>query len=1099
MSWPYDSDTRDYVARLLWDSLPAFHRVQDQPPRGDDELRRFLAVLGAPLALIRQNIEELHANLFIDTCDEQVIALLAEFVGTTTLFPDADSNRRDVRGTIAWRRRKGTPPMLAQMARELTNELVVLHEGWRRVLLVQDINLVRTDQVLADLRPGLSSESSHGPFDRMQHVLDPRASTERTGRYHPRDVVHWHHPTSTWPLREGTAGYVGNHLEPISEIALADEDPDPDWRYAIHPLGNHQALRARAVDDEDALASDRIPAMHFARDPAAYFAREGRFTIHVASLPAALAESGRETRAASDRPAELELASGVVGLRLLDRPSDRWTRPVELALCVATLDGLLPDPLGTTVRSSIVFDGGDVDDAEVLDAGPVPADAIVLVRLQPVEGLVCFFPGGTLAIESDRPAGCLASNHPELALRGYLRGALVLELPPLWLFGPRWLYLAADGSVVAAQTTGMDDLDVPLLDLQAGLRLDLDHLVHTGAPAAWPAQPSSQSIERITRIPASPGRGPALLHGGRVLDGVTLEPIDPASACALEFAVRHIDAGTELFRPMVRLRWLGSDPTGATWEALDELGQPTDVDSRFAELALWRDTAPNGLRLVLRFVCSEQAARMAPGELAWTAHDGRTYLIHLPEQRALAEQALVEWPMDAIHVACSIPNEPAEDGSCWMAGAGLARLAEGRIAPLQQYVVHQRRRVRWRKLCPWKNETPDHRLAATPVGWLDVDVEHGLFALALSEPPQPWPAGPASAPIPPNVTVAYKHGYGDHVGARPTSRELELDERLATPTRLVTRSGTLSRVDDSSLSIVPRYPSLTAALAAIAGDPNPAEHEVVEIEDDATYVDEAPTWPANVLSLTIQAAEDRRPIFRLGSFSLPPALGYQRLRLIGLAWLRTDVELPGLVLELPICEAVELRWCSVLDAADSIRFQLASEGQAFVDHCVTGNLTLDGPGTLMIRASALDPGKGGGNPAILALEGRVDIERCTVLGACGMFELEASDCLFVETVLVRDRFRGCVRYSAVATPSVLPRRHRVVDDPRVHFVSLDRHDPAHLRLAPTTAAAVLQGAEDGGELGVFHDLQHGARREALLRRLDEYTPTGLISALVRLD
>lgn len=1098
MSWPYDSDTRDYVARLLWDHLPAFYRVQDQPPRGDDELRRFLAVLGAPLALIRQNIEELHANLFIDTCDEQVIALLAELVGTTLLFPDADSNRRDVRGTIAWRRRKGTPAMLAQMARELTNELVVLHEGWQQVMLVQAINLPRPDKVLADLRPAVSSEISHGPFDRMQHVLDPRAGTLRTGRYHPRHVIHWRHPTTTWPLREGTAAYVGNHLEPISTIELANVDPDPDWRYAIHPLGQHRALRARAVDDDDTLASDRIPAMHFARDPAASFGREGRFTIHIASLPAALAEPQRETRAPSDRLAELELASGGVGLRLLERPTARWTRSVELALCVAPLDGLLPDPLALTVRSSIVFDGGSVGAPQILDVGPVPADALVLVRLSPVDGPVCFFPGASVAIEGGRPAGRLASTHPELAVRGYLRGALVLELPPLWLFGPRWFYLAADGSIIATQTTGSGDFDVPVLELQAELRLDLDRLVHTGAPAAWPQRPSSQSSDRITRIPASSGRGPAILHGGHVLDDATLEPIGPASSCALEFAVRSIDAGTVKFRPMVRLGWLGSDPSTATWTALDDEGEPTDVDLRFAELAIWRDTGPNGLRLTLRFVGSE-ATRMAPSELAWTAHDGRTTLIHLPEQRAVAAPDPIEWPTTAVYQVVSIQYEPAQDGSCWMAGAGLARVAEGQIAPLQPYAIHQRRRLRWRKLCPWKNETPGDRLAATPPGWLDVDVEHGLFALALSEPPQHWPAGPASAPIPPNITVAYEHAYSDHVGARPTSREIELDARLAAPTRLVTRSGTLSRVDDSSLSVVPRYASLTAALAAIATDPAPAEHEVVEIQDDATYVDEAPTWPANVLSLTLQAAEDRRPIVRLSSFSLPPALGYQRLELIGLAWLRTDLELPGLVLELPTAEALELRWCSVLDAADSITFQLASEGRAFVDHCVTANVTLVGPGTLVMRDSAVDPGKGGGTPAIVALAGRVDIERCTVMGPCGMLELEASDCLFIDFVLVRDRFRGCIRYSSVASPSALPRRHRVDEDLAVHFVSLDRHDPAHLRLAPTTAAAVLQGAEDGGERGVFHDLQHGARREALLRRLEDYTPTGLITALVRLD
>lgn len=1087
-AWSFDPDTREYVARLLWQHLPAFYRIQDQAPRGEDELREFLAVLGAPLALLRQNIEELHANLFIDTCGPDAIALLAELVGTRTLFPDAETNRRDVRGTIGWRRRKGTPRMLEDMARELADDLVVLQEGWQRLQLAQDLDLLRLERVIPDLRPAIAAETADGPLDRMHHALDPRSISATTGRYHPRHVAFWRHVSETWPVAEGKARYRGNHDEPLSAINLAGVDPDPDWRYTVHPLGRRWALRARAIDDDDRLASDRILPMHFATAPGDYFAAKGRFTIHIASLPAAIAEPEREVRAASDLPAELELAQASVDLRVLERPIERWTRSVEFALCTAVIDPGTLLPGVSTIRSTIEFDGGQIAAPIVHDLGPIAADSAVLIRLRAVTGAGCFCPGGTLAIAGGRAAARLASTDDGLARNGYLRGALIVELPPMWLNGNRWLYLAADGSVIAAQSSGSGAIDVPMIDAGGGERtLELDQLLQPGPTAAWPALRTSQASERITRIPPSPGRGPRVMHGGLVLDPVLPNPILAGTACALEFAAQSTDAGTLLYRPMVRLRWLGSDPASAVWEPLADDGTVVaDLDDRFTELAIWRETGPSNLQLAIRFVCASEGARMAPAELAWSAYDGRTTLIYLPEQLALASEAIGEWSSVVAYAAFASVVEPAEDGACWAGAGGLARVAEGQIAPLATELVHQRRRLRWRKLCPWDNESLGNRLAGTPEGFLDVDVEHGLFALAIGEPPQFWPAGPASAPIPPNVTVDFEDAYSDHVGARPASREIEIDQRLPTPTRLVTRSGVLTA--GSELLDVPRYASLSAALTDISL--SPSDHEVVQFEDDSTYVDETPAWPSGIESLIIQAAEHRRPVIVLDSFAPPGGLVYESLTLRGLAWTGAD-------LVLPTATTITIQWCSVLDPADGIGFALADDGQVDIDHCITGPLTLTGPGTLVIRGSAIDAGIGG--TAITAALGRVEIERSTVVGTVSMRVLEASEVVFVDTVVVDDRFHGCIRYSSVPEDCVLPRRHRVVEGLPPRFVSLDRHDPAHLRLSPSTAIEIRQGSEDGGEIGVFHDLQAGLRREALLRRLDESIPVGLLSGLIRLD
>ncbi|MCH9650647.1 MAG: hypothetical protein K0U98_20600 [Deltaproteobacteria bacterium] len=100
---------------------------------------------------------------------------------------------------------------------------------------------------------------------------------------------------------------------------------------------------------------------------------------------------------------------------------------------------------------------------------------------------------------------------------------------------------------------------------------------------------------------------------------------------------------------------------------------------------------------------------------------------------------------------------------------------------------------------------------------------------------------------------------------------------------------------------------------------------------------------------------------------------------------------------------------------------------------------------------------------------------------------------------VEDRFEGCVRYSRAVTDSVLPRIHRVVFDLEANFVSADRHAAGHARLAENTEPAILGGAEDGGEIGAFHDVRLAQLYAALLRRLMEFTPAGLATGLLRQD
>jgi hypothetical protein len=293
---------------------------------------------------------------------------------------------------------------------------------------------------------------------------------------------------------------------------------------------------------------------------------------------------------------------------------------------------------------------------------------------------------------------------------------------------------------------------------------------------------------------------------------------------------------------------------------------------------------------------------------------------------------------------------------------------------------------------------------------------------------------------------------------------------------------------------VPRYSSLGAALSAIAAEAD--EEEVVEFQDSATYSQEDLTWPGSCQRLMVQAAEGQRPVIEIAAWGVAADASYEEFGLLGLRFRS------GTVTELtsPPAAVVSVSFCTVASSDNTLAFSEHGDGASVtIQKCLTAGLQLDDPGRLVISDSVVDAGKGHGAPAIFAEKARILLDRVTVFGTTKARVLEASEVYFDEIVSVEDRFDGCVRYSRVTSGSTLPKIHRVVKDVDAVFVSTDRQDPAHARLAEGTAWAILHGSEDGGEIGAFHDLRMALRYASLLRRLIEYTPAGLATGVLRAD
>jgi len=1108
----YDDDVLEELARRLYEALPAMYRVPDEPPAGREELRRLLEVLAAPLAVVRQSVQELHADLFVDTAHDRMIPYLAEMVGTELVFPDAASNRRDVRGTVGWRRRKGTPDALEEMGGELTGQSVVLQEGWKRIQLAQDLNLVRPERVVPDVRPAVVAEQATGPLDALFHAVDVRGISATSGRHHPRHVAHWLQPTVTFPLVEATA----------AERTL----PGSDVRFALHPLGARQPLRARRITGDREPFVDRIQEQHFAAAPERWFGQPGGFTLRICGVPAAVAGVEEAGRVPEVRVAGRQLGRGDVTLTALDLPSRGWRGAVRVELGLVAVSGAgsgswRPNPAAFAVRASIDLDASGVV-ATATTGGGVGGDRVPMLRMTPVGGAAGrFFPGATLELASAAPGSTAEAENSGLAREGFLRGVLHVTVPPLEILGERLLHVAEDGSLYNAVAPDGAPLDMP--ESGAGLELAPSALLASGPGPAWPPLTAQAEPRMLNRVPAAPGRGPAVLHGAVPLrrTGAGLAELPVAGECALAFAVQLEEPGGPAFRPFQRLAWTGRDPSAGTWAALDAEGlpvAPAAVAAEYAAVAALRESDLDRVALAIRFECSTEGATLCPGELAWSADDGRTVLAHLPQLDAEPLLAGAAWPAEPTYGFASEAVRVGEDGSTWASETAASRRSSlGDVAPIAEAPGLRRRRVRWRRLCAWENEdwsaSPPETLAPVPRGRLDVDVLHGLFALSADEPPQPWPAD-ADGTSPASVTSDYEEGATMHLGARPAAREPVLDVRLERPTRLVSRSGRLHRDAPADWHTIPRYDTLGAALAAIsarwealdaaeAGD----AAEVVQFEDSATYPEEAPVWPAAPadaagraaarLSLTIQAAERERPTILVdpavgwGAPAPPPeyaALTLRGLALGGEGWEGTA---------LPPTERVAVELCTVLEAGILLEIADHPAGtEATVTLSETGGLELAGVGTLTVADGIVDAGSG---VALRAPAGEVALDRVSVGGEVQVRMLEASEVIFDGLVTVENRFRGCVRYSRVGTDSTLPRVHRVVWDTLVRTVSRNRRDAAWWRLREDCDEVIRRGAEDGSELGAFSSTQLPERLAGFERRLAEFTPAGLVTGVVRID
>jgi hypothetical protein len=199
-----------YYAGKLWSLLPQIYQLSDttdafnpsdpNPPNGP--LRELVNRIGAQAATLRRSIDRMWEDQSIESCDDWVIPYIGAQVAANLVSSlDARSQRLAVFKTIYYRQRKGTLPILEQIAAETTGwDVRVVELYWRmgrarhgldpafKSPLDRSAGLIGANTGTpaggyADLRDDYGASRARTAFDEFSYTADVRLGQGKTGWY----------------------------------------------------------------------------------------------------------------------------------------------------------------------------------------------------------------------------------------------------------------------------------------------------------------------------------------------------------------------------------------------------------------------------------------------------------------------------------------------------------------------------------------------------------------------------------------------------------------------------------------------------------------------------------------------------------------------------------------------------------------------------------------------------------------------------------------------------------------------------------------------------------------------------------------------------
>ena len=188
-----------YYREKIWTMIPEVYRNLDEDGPNGRALYRLVSAIAVQAAQTRRSIDRLWEDQHIETCEDWAVPYIADLVGTR-LLPALDQRARrvDVARTMHYRRRRGTPGLLENLATELSGWDIVLVEGFKRLARAAH----RLDQFpvelgkstgtpqagFADLRSSRVAALAGSPFDELYYAPDVRKLQGYRGQHNIKKI-----------------------------------------------------------------------------------------------------------------------------------------------------------------------------------------------------------------------------------------------------------------------------------------------------------------------------------------------------------------------------------------------------------------------------------------------------------------------------------------------------------------------------------------------------------------------------------------------------------------------------------------------------------------------------------------------------------------------------------------------------------------------------------------------------------------------------------------------------------------------------------------------------------------------------------------------
>jgi len=221
-----ERDVNEQTRERLYNLLPAIDRARDADQ--GESLRTLMAVIESEFDRLQQDIGGLYEDWFIETCADWVVPYLGDLLGARSLHSvesaGITSLRAYVANTLRYRRRKGTAPVLEQLAHDVTGWPARAVEFFERLVATQHLNHVRPHSLATpDLRNGSELELLGGPFENATHTAEVRRIASGRGKYNIPNIGLF-----LWRL----------HSYAVTRSTARAASEPGNGRYRFSPLGN---------------------------------------------------------------------------------------------------------------------------------------------------------------------------------------------------------------------------------------------------------------------------------------------------------------------------------------------------------------------------------------------------------------------------------------------------------------------------------------------------------------------------------------------------------------------------------------------------------------------------------------------------------------------------------------------------------------------------------------------------------------------------------------------------------------------------------------------------------------------------------------------